>query len=71
MIRVKEKSKVFTDSKEIKELKEQEAKHNEIIDHYLQKLISIQVELEVNKSQNNEFTLMKEIDLENTELLVS
>jgi hypothetical protein len=71
MIRIKEKSKVFTANKECKELEDQEAKYNEIINHYLKRLISIQIELEVNKPLKDEITQMKEIDFENTDLLVS
>eukprot|EP00826_Nyctotherus_ovalis_P033230 TRINITY_DN2682_c0_g1_i2.p3 TRINITY_DN2682_c0_g1~~TRINITY_DN2682_c0_g1_i2.p3 ORF type:complete len:167 (+),score=49.36 TRINITY_DN2682_c0_g1_i2:2736-3236(+) len=69
MVRVREKSKVFTESKPTKELEEQEAKNNGIIDHYAKKIISTQIDLETNKLQHDDIAMMKEIDLENTELV--
>lgn len=71
MARVQEKSKVFAEDKAAKELEEQQAKNNSVIDHYAKKVISIQIDLEGNKLQHDDVALMKEIDIENTELVVS
>ena len=71
MIRTKEKDKIFTQNKDQKELDDQEQKNNELIEYYLKKLTELSIELEFKKDQFDDLTQIKDIDMENIELIVS
>lgn len=70
MVRTKEKDKIFLQSKDQKELDDQEQKNNGLIDFYLKKLTELSIELEFKKDQFDDLTQIKELDMENIELIV-
>jgi len=71
MIRTKEKDKIFTQNKDQKELDDQEQKNNKLIEFYLKKLTELSIELEFKKDQFDDLTQIKDLDMENIELIVS
>ena len=70
MIRMNEKNKIFKEGDPDKELVNQEAKNNETINYYAKKVTDLGTELEFKKEQYDDISLIKNIDKENTELVV-
>lgn len=70
MLRIQEKNKMFGENRDEKELLEQERKNNDMIQHYLKKVIEAEIELETRKRQYDDMTLIKDMDNENMELIV-
>ena len=70
MIRMNEKNKMFKEGDPDKELANQEVKNNETINYYAKKVTDLGTELEFKKEQYDDISLIKNIDKENTELIV-
>eukprot|EP01022_Parablepharisma_sp_SALTPOND_P014075 TRINITY_DN1894_c0_g1_i1.p3 TRINITY_DN1894_c0_g1~~TRINITY_DN1894_c0_g1_i1.p3 ORF type:complete len:297 (+),score=50.67 TRINITY_DN1894_c0_g1_i1:4479-5369(+) len=70
MLRIQEKNKMFGENKEEKDMLEQERKNNDMIQHYLKKVIDAGTDLESCKRQYDDMTMIKELDNENMELIV-
>jgi len=69
MLRIQEKNKMFGENKEEKDLLEQERKNNDMIQHYLKKVIEAGIVQEASKKQYDDMTMIKELDNENMELI--
>ena len=69
IMRIQEKNRMFGEKKEEKDLLEQERKNNDMIQHYLKKVIDAGIELETRKRLYDDMLMIRQLDGENTELI--